>query len=565
MLDLYNMGPRVRYGDFCQATVALVRGVIQTYGGGNNGVTINFQLGMFSGETAAVACQRDIHGYLRQVSLSMPAHLPDTIVSGDFAKTLLGFLIHEIGHVMLTDTSATANAKKLTGSKAGADFINVVEDYFIEHKMPDPASPMLGNAGALLGRLNDEVQQGLERGMFDARKAKKYTRQGFLLLLASLNRSGRQGAAMDEAHQYCRAQCAPEVLAIVSKLMDELDNVAASATPRDCVRRTGQRGQLGVEAWEALAKLDANKPQGDEGPEGKRPEGGQPMPTPEGARVAQLLAKGPQSTPAQQAAAAALAAQTLGGKSPVMPKPHSPGASGARAAMLAREANVALLADAARRALKSVDSNSTAHRLAVGRLDRRALVRARMGAKDVFQRRTFSPGVRTAVMLMVDMSTSMESPVTINGSDYSRALASIAMASAMIPALERAQVQVGVGLFSDGLVHAKRFKDRMPDPSTFAMASACTPWGGTPMLPAAYWAESQLLAERLPTRRVVIWLCDGVPNEGADAVRTYATRTGNTVEHIGIGLGCDLSGCFASSAKVQDMAGLPTALMEALT
>ena len=245
-------------------------------------------------------------------------------------------------------------------------------------------------------------------------------------------------------------------------------------------------------------------------------------------------------------------------------------ASANDALRVAQKADVALLADAARRALRSVEHNSSAHRLQVGRFDRRAVVRAAMGARDVFARRTVTPGVRTAVTVMIDMSTSMDEWVTFDGLSVKRDKACMGVCSALVPAFERAGVAVSVALFASNpdngetVSPVKAFTERMPTPDMLAeRIGRMVPWGGTPMLPPAYWVERLLLAQRDATRRVAVWLCDGVPDEGAPTVRAYLTRPHCPVEHVGIGLGVSVP-TFARAVTVNAMGELPAAFMRLL-
>ena len=271
MLDLYAIGPRVRYGDFLPATVALVRALVDKVAPGRN---IAVSLSMSSGATAAVACERDGAGVLYRVQLSMPAIPPDHIVTGDYAKTLLGFLLHECAHMSYTDTVACGQAKA-RGNAERSSFLNVAEDYFIEYRAASPRVALVTNVGALLGRLNDDVQRGCDVSMEEARANGVVTRQAFLYLLSGLNRKGRQGMAMQAMWEACQAVCHPHVRGIMDSLMDGLE-LDGDAAPDACVAHTAARMARAEAAWAKLVDLqqqqDEEKAEGEKG-EGEKAEG----------------------------------------------------------------------------------------------------------------------------------------------------------------------------------------------------------------------------------------------------------------------------------------------------
>jgi hypothetical protein len=192
-------------------------------------------------------------------------------------------------------------------------------------------------------------------------------------------------------------------------------------------------------------------------------------------------------------------------------------------------------------------------------------MRAEFGALDVFARRDYQPGVRTAVLVMLDASDSMAEMVLFGGLSVNRFQACVGACSTMVPALERAGCEVAVAMFGDfggakAVAPVKRFNDRMPEREQLAsLVGRVWPMGGTPMMVPALWSERTLLANTWATRRVVVWLCDGMPRETAPVVHEFVSRRGAPVEHVGIGLQCDVSPCFDQAARVDDLALLPDA------
>jgi cobalamin biosynthesis protein CobT len=79
---------------------------------------------------------------------------------------------------------------------------------------------------------------------------------------------------------------------------------------------------------------------------------------------------------------------------------------------------------------------------------------------------------------------------------------------------------------------------------------------------ALWFAAADLLARPEP-RRVILMLTDGQPadRDATSALLTQCTAAG--LETLGIGIGIDVSGLFASAIQVQDIAALKTQLFGA--
>ena len=235
----------------------------------------------------------------------------------------------------------------------------------------------------------------------------------------------------------------------------------------------------------------------------------------------------------------------------------------------AKDANARQFADAARRALRAEDTTTTAHRLQTGRMDRRAIARASMGALDVMTRRMTSEGIRTAVVVMVDMSSSMGDACAVGAATMSRMEAVAGAASVIVPAIERAGAEVAVYGFTSstnhpaGVLDLKAWQRRLPTAEAALDSGALggiVANGGTPMVAPILFAERQI-SQRRVTRRVVVWLCDGEPSDHERlAVQQRFARRSN-IEHVGIGLDVSLAGLFPAgrSVMVKDLGQLAKA------
>ena len=218
---------------------------------------------------------------------------------------------------------------------------------------------------------------------------------------------------------------------------------------------------------------------------------------------------------------------------------------------------------AARRGLKSVEKITHDRRLQTGRLDRRAVSRIALGAPDVMARRTTTPGLRTAVALMLDASGSMSSSVTLGDVTAPRFMASLAVLSVLAPAMRRAGAEVAVYGFTatggfvtstgkdphGGLVGVMSgasvfpllgWHERAPTEALVQRWSTLHAPGGTPMAREAEYVTRALLSRRTE-RRAAVWLCDGEANDPDQAARVIASANRRGVEHAGIGIGGDIT------------------------
>jgi len=228
----------------------------------------------------------------------------------------------------------------------------------------------------------------------------------------------------------------------------------------------------------------------------------------------------------------------------------------AEAAQTSRDISAAIpkraMETALRNGLKSVETIKQERRLTTGRMDRRAITRANMGALDVFAQRAHTPGVSTAVCIMLDCSGSMTEKTnyrTAQGfhAQTSRWVAAAAVLAVLVPAIERANAQSAVFGFGSDLSSAaeaytvfkvKSWTQRAGTfhPLTPTGLLGAVPMGLTPMQREARFASNETLA-RKAERRIVLWVCDGQPNNAGSARREIERQRARGVEHKAIGLG----------------------------
>lgn len=213
------------------------------------------------------------------------------------------------------------------------------------------------------------------------------------------------------------------------------------------------------------------------------------------------------------------------------------------------------------RLLVSEERNQRTHHETSGRLDRRALVRMRTGAGDVFSRRDYMPGNDTAVMILVDCSGSMR---------HDRMATAQAAAWAIAKAAEAAGGKLAIMGFYGGRnsVRLTLVKDFGQQANTAAgaihglQATSYTP------LSAAIITASQAMADVQATRRIIMVLTDGMCDLGPRAVQMACRIAGDHgVETVGIGIQCEaVTAAFPSdySVCVNDLQQLATTGLGAL-
>jgi hypothetical protein len=201
------------------------------------------------------------------------------------------------------------------------------------------------------------------------------------------------------------------------------------------------------------------------------------------------------------------------------------------------------------RLLVSEEVHRRTHHETTGRLDKRALVRMRAGAVDVFTKRDDTPGMDTALMLLIDGSSSMEQT---HGQNSRTTLAQVA-AWHIARAAEAANAKVAIAAFHTPrgvrgggssrektgaeITVVKPWSTPIADCVT-AMVNHTRAHGWTPLSPAII-ACAGMLAEVNATRHILMVLTDGECDYGASGVRAACTLAeDHDVEVVGVGMAC---------------------------
>jgi Mg-chelatase subunit ChlD len=205
------------------------------------------------------------------------------------------------------------------------------------------------------------------------------------------------------------------------------------------------------------------------------------------------------------------------------------------------------------RLLVSEEVHRKTHHETSGRLDRRALVRMRAGALDVFSQRDDTPGMDTALLILVDGSSSMDAPVYAGTGTVSRMAIAQTAAWHIARAAEAANAKVAVVAFH---TRFDQLRQRTHDNPTGAALTVVKPFAApmdgcaaalgsvgayayTPLAPAILGAAG-MLAEVNATRHILMVLTDGECDYGNDAVTAACALAQDTgVETVGVGMACD--------------------------
>jgi hypothetical protein len=191
------------------------------------------------------------------------------------------------------------------------------------------------------------------------------------------------------------------------------------------------------------------------------------------------------------------------------------------------------------RLLVSEERNQRTHHESSGRLDRRAIVRMRTGAQDVFSRREYMPGNDTAVMVLVDTSGSM------SNSDAGQSRMTLAKGAvwAIAKAAESAGGKLAIAGFKGNttitrLIVVKDFTQPVSNAAGEIWGSLHAT-GSTP-LSASIVTAAQDLANVQATRRILMVVTDGMCDLGADTVQAACRLASDYgVETVGIGIACE--------------------------
>jgi cobaltochelatase CobT len=198
------------------------------------------------------------------------------------------------------------------------------------------------------------------------------------------------------------------------------------------------------------------------------------------------------------------------------------------------------------------------------RVDARKLHRVAVADARLFARRHPRVAPNTAVHLLVDLSGSMAASVTrADGTQVSRS--AVALESALALALALAAipgVTVAVTAFPGLEGTAERVTCMLGDgqsPRAAAGAFIQIPRGGTPMAQALWYGAAELLLRR-ETRRLLLVLTDGEPDDIDEAARLLRLCRKAAIEPVGVGIGIAVNHLFPTAIEVTTVADLKRAL-----
>ena len=182
------------------------------------------------------------------------------------------------------------------------------------------------------------------------------------------------------------------------------------------------------------------------------------------------------------------------------------------------------------------------------------LHRAGVGDPRVFRIREQAIAPNTALHLLVDLSSSMSAGRDAIALD---AAAALALALEPVKGVSRAvtafpSLQGQADKVTRILAHGERTASRV---GAFVQRGR----GGTPMTGALWFAAADLLARR-ETRKVIITLTDGQPDDVRTAADLIEHAGAAGIEMIGVGIAVDVGCLFPIAVRIDAVADLKTAL-----
>jgi Mg-chelatase subunit ChlD len=231
------------------------------------------------------------------------------------------------------------------------------------------------------------------------------------------------------------------------------------------------------------------------------------------------------------------------------------------------------------RLLVSSEVHRRTHHETSGRLDRRAIVRMRTGALDVFSKRDDTPGIDTALLILIDGSGSMCADID---SHRPKGIARMDMAQVaawhIARAAEGANAKVGVVHFhtpneraraamSGADIHVAKDWDRSVQDAAWPILSM----QGTSYTPLsqAIVGAAEYLRNVNASRHILLVVTDGVCDLGPDTVRAACNIAASMrVEVVGLGMACaEVVDAFPAgySENIEDLTHLATKGMAVLT
>ncbi|AFL72637.1 VWA domain-containing protein [Thiocystis violascens] len=184
------------------------------------------------------------------------------------------------------------------------------------------------------------------------------------------------------------------------------------------------------------------------------------------------------------------------------------------------------------------------------------LHRAAVGDSRIFRLKERKVAPNTALHLLVDLSGSMAGGQDVIALDAAMALAlalettnGVSRAVSAFPGIDGEDEKITRLLSHDDRVSAR------------AGAFVQRGRGGTPMTGALWFAVADLLARR-ETRKVVVTLTDGGPDDFTSAAKLVRQATVAGIQMIGVGIGLDVSRLFPVAIRIHDIADLKRELFQ---
>jgi nitric oxide reductase activation protein len=198
------------------------------------------------------------------------------------------------------------------------------------------------------------------------------------------------------------------------------------------------------------------------------------------------------------------------------------------------------------------------------RVDARKLHRVAVADARLFARRHAPVAPNTAVHLLVDLSGSMGANVLrADGTQVSRSAVALEAALALALALDAFPgVTVAVTAFPGLDGTAERVTCMLgygQSPRAAAGAFIQPARGGTPMAQAIWYGAAELLLRR-ESRRLLLVLTDGEPDDIDEAARLLRLCREAAIEPVGIGIGISVNHLFPTAIEVTAVADLKRAL-----
>lgn len=486
----------------------------------------------FEGETAAVAWDNST------VTLYLPGWDYDSRLPRAVADAWIGYYVHEVGHVLHTDKTAWETAI----NEGIQSLVNGLEDARMERVVI--RSGKFPNARACLSDITENViAEALAEPQFDPADLHQLA-----FVLAIAGRARLSGMCNDTAADWL-AKLPASVRPDVDQALTDLETAKTTADVLQIARRLAKNPAVQAKLNEMPDEQEQG--QGKNGGKGQGAGGNGA-----GSGIRDPNAK-PQPVPG-------------GAKGKRTGKRHSTHDGTIRGWIAAYDGHVETRVDTSRggrtdlsqvlsktgrlrqkitNAIRCPETVDHEHRQARGKLTARGYADAMTDAPNVWTRRTYTPGVDTSMLIVLDGSGSM------GGTKH---FAQMRLAYAFATAGESAGAKVAIAAFEDGGSHLcrnrivqsirgarlailKDFKSRLA--AAMPVLQAYQPGSGTP-LSGAILAGTQWLYQSTPhaTRRIMLLLTDGESNDTGGrfavsaAIELVKTRLAGQVEMAAIGV-----------------------------